>query len=66
MSFQLRHPDKGSVTIDSEMLRDRYLRRGFVQVTPVTERSYRQLQEVARERGIPANQSRAELEKALG
>lgn len=60
----MTHPRHGSVDV-ADALRDRYLRRGFAEVEPVETMSYRDLQAAARERGIPANQNRDALVKAL-
>lgn len=65
MTFHLTHPRHGTVKTDSEHLRDRYLARGFEQVIALEDMDYRELQALARDRGIPANRSRDALLEAL-
>lgn len=74
--YRLRNPVTGAeFNVSSPRRRDRFLRRGFAlagapaptaKPTPSTaELPYRDLQASAKRRGIPANQSRADLERAI-
>jgi len=68
MAYRLRHVESGAeINVTSRRRRDRFLRRGFVPAgEPVpTERSYRDVQNEAKSLGIPANQTRADLERAI-
>lgn len=61
---RMTHPRHGTVDV-ADALVDRYRRRGFEPIARVEELDYRGLQALARERGIPANQKRDALLKAL-
>lgn len=75
MAYRLRNPQTGAeFSVSSTRRRDRFLRRGFalagepVATKPSTntaERSYRDVQNEAKSLGIPANQARAALERAI-
>lgn len=75
MAYRLRNPTTGATfSVSSTRRRDRFLRRGFAlagepeaapESTPLSSLSYRELQANAKALGIPGNQTRDDLERAI-
>lgn len=69
--YRLRNPVTGAeFSVSSLRRRDRFLRRGFAlagvpALSAESSLSYRDLQASAKALGIPANQSRDDLEQAI-